>query len=65
MDLQAFEALTLERLQFQNHRRPEKSTPIQQLGAFSRATDLIDKNGSQLPLPVCSARTPADCRPQP
>jgi hypothetical protein len=44
MDLQAFEALTLERLQFQNHRRPEKSTPIQQFGRFFTGDELTKFN---------------------
>jgi hypothetical protein len=44
MDLQAFEALTLESLQFQNHRRPEKSTPIQQFGRFFTGDELTKFN---------------------
>lgn len=38
MELQAFEALTLESLQFQNHRRPKKRLLFNGLGAFSQAT---------------------------
>ncbi|WGR72975.1 MULTISPECIES: hypothetical protein [unclassified Bradyrhizobium] len=47
MDLQAFEALTLESLQIQNHRRPEKTTPIQRFGRFFTGDCPAEPGGRQ------------------